>query len=135
MLASSCAYYYDVTHIFFYFSGLWLGLPACLQEYDPLVKDFLATSDEAARKNIIEKAQEKADSYEDEITKTRAAVYVKTFQNLLEKGDDFVKSELKRVDTLLEGKVSDKKKAQLRDRSNILTSFEMRMTTDTKDEL
>ena len=99
------------------------------------MKDFLATSDEAARKNIIQKAQEKADSYEDEITKTRAAVYVKTFQKMLEKGDDFVKSELKRVDTLLEGKVSDKKKAQLRDRSHILTSFEMRMTTDTKDEL
>ena len=59
MLASSCAYYYDVTHIFFYFSGLWLGLPACLQEYDPLVKDFLATSDEAARKNIIEKLRKR----------------------------------------------------------------------------
>ena len=121
--------------MYFDFSGLWLGLPACLQEYDPLVKDFLSTSDEAARKSIIEKAQEKADSYEDEVTKTRAAVYVKTFQKMLEKGDDFVKSELKRVDTLLEGKVSDKKKAQLRDRSNILTSFEMRMSTDTKDEL
>ena len=119
----------------FYLTGLWLGLPATIQDYDALVKDFLATSDEAARKSIIEKAQEKADSYEEEVTKTRATVYVKTFQKMLEKGDDFVKSELKRVDTLLEGKVSDKKKAQLRDRSNILTSFEMRMSSDKKDEL
>ena len=114
---------------------MWLGLPACLQDYDPLVKDFLATPDQAVRKNIIEKAQTKADSYEDELTKSRATVYVKTFQKMLEKGNDFVTSELKRVDTLLEGKVSDKKKAQLRDRSNILTSFEMRMSSDKKDEL
>ncbi len=111
-----------------------MGLPGCIEDFDPLVTEFLGTKDEAARKKIIEKAQAKADSYEDEATKTRATVYVKTFQKMAEKGDSFVKSELKRVDTLLEGKVSEKKKAQLRDRSSILTSFEMKMS-DKKDEL
>ncbi len=99
------------------------------------MNDFLATSDVPARKKTVEKAQAKADSYTEELIKTRALVYVKTFQKMLEKGDDFVHSELKRVDTLLEGKVSDKKKAQLRDRSNILTSIEMRMSEKKKDEL
>ncbi len=118
-----------------FFSGLWLGLPACIQEFDPFVKDFLATKEEAARKDIIDKAQKQADTYTDESTKIRATVYVKTFQKMLEKGDEFIDSELKRVETLLEGKVSDKKKGQLRDRSNILTSFQMRMKGDVKDEL
>ena len=99
---------------------------------DQFVKNFLSNSDEAHRKNIIDEAQKLVESFkEDEVKSTRASVYIKTFQKMLEKGDDFVNSELKRVETLLDGKVSDKKKVQLRDRSNILTSFQLNM----KDEL
>ena len=50
-------------------------------------------------------------------------VYVKAMQKIAEKGNEFVESEIARVEKLSEGKVSDTKKAQLKDRANILTSF------------
>lgn len=62
-----------------------------------------------------------------------AVVYVKTLQKVLENGDSFVGSELARVEKLSEGKVSDKKKAQLKDRVSILTSIQLQMSL--KDEL
>ena len=68
-----------------------------------------------------------ADNIKEEPKKTRALVYVKTMQKCIEKGDEFITQELARVEKLGEEKVSDKKKAQLRDRSSILTSFHMRM--------
>jgi len=113
-------------------SGLWLGLPACLQEFDELVKQFLhATGNE--RKTIVDKADALKDTISDAVKKERAVVYVKTMQKVLENGDGFINTELARVEKLSEGKVSDKKKAQLKDRSSILTSFQLQLQM--KDEL
>ncbi len=110
--------------------GLWLGLPACIEKFDRLVKDFFKASGDA-RKTILEQAQKEAEAVEDETEKECAAVYVKTMQKVLEKGDDFVDTELTRVEKLSEGKLSEKKKTQLKDRASILTSFKLRQ----KDEL
>lgn len=44
---------------------------------------------------------------------------------------NFVDTEIKRVEKLKDGKVSDTKKEQLNERLNILTSFQMRL----RDEL
>ncbi|KAH3891918.1 hypothetical protein DPMN_016028 [Dreissena polymorpha] len=50
-------------------------------------------------------------------------MYVKTMQKVIEKGDDFVDSEIDRLEKLRSGKLSDKKKEQLSDRLNILSTF------------
>ena len=60
---------------------------------------------------------------------------MKTMQKVVEKGDDFVDSELTRVEKLMDGKVSDKKKQQLKDRANILTVFQLSKQGGSKDEL
>jgi len=50
---------------------------------------------------------------------------------VLENGDKFIGLELTRVEKLSEGKLSDKKKQQLKDRVGILTSFRVHV----RDEL
>jgi endoplasmic reticulum protein 29 len=113
-------------------SGLWLGLPACIQEFDELVKQFFAASGDD-RKTLADKASAMNDQITDATKKERATVYVKTLQKVLENGDGYVKTELARVEKLSEGKVSEKKKAQLKDRASILTSFQLQMQM--KEEL
>ncbi|OWF42383.1 endoplasmic reticulum resident protein 29-like [Mizuhopecten yessoensis] len=105
-------------------SGLWLGLPSCLEDYDKKVKDFLQASADK-RPGILATAEGDASKETDESTKRSAEIYVKTMKKILEKGDTFVNSEITRVEKLKDGKVSDKKKEQLNERLNILTSFQL----------
>lgn len=112
-------------------TGLWLGLPACIKEFDELVKKFFKSENDEGRKAVIEEAKKEKEELSEEVAKERASVYIKTMQKVMEVGKEFVKTELSRVEKLSEGKVSDKKKAQLKDRANILTSFHLQA----KDEL
>lgn len=112
---------------------MWMGLPACLEEFDGMISEFFKASSEDAKRAIIAKAQKEASSLDAAEIKSRANIYVKTFEKILEKGNEFVNTELTRVEKLSEQKVSENKKAQLRDRASILTSFQMRMNI--KDEL
>lgn len=112
-------------------TGLWLGLPACIKEFDEFVKQFLIATTDDERKQVIEQAEKEQKKITDTTILERSAVYVKTMQKILETGKEFINTELNRVEKLSEGKVSDKKKAQLKNRANILTSFQLQM----KDEL
>jgi len=115
-------------------TGLWLGLPACIEELDKLVKQFLATRLTDERQAIFaeaEKARDKIAEGDDSTAKDRADVYMKTMQKIMEVGEKFVNQELTRVEKLSDGKVSEKKKMQLKDRASILTSFQLHL----KDEL
>ncbi|KAK7087293.1 endoplasmic reticulum resident protein 29-like [Littorina saxatilis] len=111
-------------------TGLWLGLPACLEEFDKLVTTFFKAAVDK-REAILRKAEEAAKALSNEADKESAEVYVKTMRRVIDKGDKFIQTETERVEKLRDGKVSDKKKEQLGKRLNILTSFELRM----KDEL
>ncbi|ESO97328.1 hypothetical protein LOTGIDRAFT_214161 [Lottia gigantea] len=111
-------------------SGLWLGLPSCLEKFDKFVTDFYKAAGNK-RKEIFTAVQEAAETITDKIEKNSADIYIKTMKRVLEKGEEFIESEIIRVEKLRDGKVSDKKKEQLGERLNILTSFQMRM----KDEL
>jgi endoplasmic reticulum protein 29 len=114
--------------------GLWIGLPACIEEFDGYIREFFQSSDADHRTGVIKKAEEAAAAITKEDVKERADVYVKTFQKILEKGDEFVPGELDRVERLREGKVSEKKKELLKARASILTSFQLWMKSS-HDEL
>ena len=111
-------------------TGLWLGLPACLEDFDKLVSQFFKAQGDQ-RRAILQQAEETSKSLGKEADKESADVYIKTMNKILDKGDGFVKTEIERVEKLRDGKVSDNKKEQLGRRLNILTSFELRA----KDEL
>lgn len=112
-------------------TDLWLGMPACIEEMDMLVKRFFDSQSD--RKAVLEEAEAASARLGkgDSLTAERAEVYVKTMRKVMEQGNKFVSTEMERVNKLVDGKVSEKKKAQLKDRSNILKSFKMRI----KDEL
>ena len=99
-----------------------------------MVKEFLLSKSESGKKAVIEKAQKDADGIADESEKTKAQFYIKAMEKIVSSGNEFIDTELKRVEKLAEGKVSEKKKSQLKDRASILTSIQMRLSA-VKDEL
>jgi len=112
-------------------AGLWLGLPACIEEFDELVKQFFQVSGDD-RNKVIDKAEEMKEAITDDpVKKERATVYIKAMQKVIQNGDGYIDTEIARVEKLSDGKVSEKKKAQLKDRASILTSFQLQK----KDEL
>ena len=104
---------------------------ACLESFDALTKEFLSASSDEQMSEIIERAEKEAAQMTVPDAQERAKVYVKMMQKVMEKGRDFITTELKRVEKLSEGKVSEKKKLQLLDRASILTSFQLHL----RDEL
>ena len=95
------------------------------------MKDFVKASGDEKSK-LLKTAEDEAAKLTTESQKSSADMYVKTMRKIIEKGTDFVESEVKRVEKLKSGKLSDKKKEQLNDRLNILTSFSLGIK---KDEL
>lgn len=106
-------------------------MPACIKEYDNLVTQFLNADSEIKQTLIYEEAQNLMEEYDEGDLKNRAKIYVKTMEKVTEKGQEFIGTEITRVKKLTEGTVSSNKMLQLRDRVNILSSFQMRV----KDEL
>ena len=123
----------DLTRFVKLEGGLWIGLPGCLQNLDKLAAEFMA-GDEDARKQSLDSARAIFEGLEDENDKKNAKVYIKIMEKILEKGDDYVSTETKRVGGLAEGKVTSDKKEMFKTRINILSSFQF-TSAGTKDEL
>ena len=107
-------------------SGLWIGLPGCLEPFDILAQNFMAASGTPNRKEILRQAEEAWDKLVSGGQDRKSAeVYVKVMRKILEKGDDFLRSETERVDSLRKGaKITGDKKAEMERRLNILQSFQ-----------
>ncbi|XP_034827637.1 protein windbeutel [Maniola hyperantus] len=102
-------------------SGIYLSLPGCIKDLDILAIRFQGSAKEDREKVLkqTEDAVEKLDSKDAATGK----IYKTIMQKVLEKGDEFIAAEIKRVNKLLSGKVSDEKKKELASRINILQSF------------
>lgn len=111
-------------------SGLRLPLDACLEQFDVIAEEFVGTGNNQQRSALLEKAQKEAQSLSEE-DKKKADVYIKLMQRVIERGDTFIKSERERVKNILAGKITDKKKAEMQGRLNVLLSF---MTAAARDE-
>lgn len=118
-------------------TGLWFGLPDCIQQFDELVKKFYKATDNDQKTAIVSDAEKEVDKLKEESEKKSADIYIKTMRKVLEKGESYIDEEIKRVEKIRDGKISDKKKEQLGSRLNILTSFQLRYKESStgKDEL
>jgi hypothetical protein len=58
-----------------------MGLPACLEEFDNLVKEFFKASPEK-RPGILERAQKAAEALTKDADKESADIYIKTMQKV-----------------------------------------------------
>ena len=113
----------------FFFTGLWLGLPGCLEQFDSHVKVFIQAS-ESNRIEIAKRAEEEAKELQTDAQKLAGEMYAKTMWKIIEKGWGFVKQEKERLEKLQSGKISDKKKEQIGNRLNILTQFSLGVPRD-----
>ena len=109
-------------------SGLWIGRRGCLEAFDNFVKEFF--EEKSVKGEVLQKAESAAESLITDADKASADMYIKTMRKIIEKGTDFVATEVKRVDKLRSGKVSDKKKEQLGDRLNVLNTFQIRLNDE-----
>lgn len=105
-------------------SGVYLGLPGCIEQLDRLAEQFKASA-ESEKQEILNKAKVFEETLP-EAQRAAAKVYVKTMERIFERGDIFVQTEQTRLEGLLKGKLSDEKKRTMEERRNILQSFTYR---------
>lgn len=104
-------------------SGVYIGLPGCLETFDKLAKQFAEEKSLEGRKKILREAEDLWDKAEGNQDQKSSEVYVKVMRKVIEKGDEFLTNESSRVENVLKGKVSKDKKEEMQYRVNILQSF------------
>jgi len=105
-------------------SNVHIGLPGCLEAFDKIAAKFSQAIDPDVKKALLREAEDLWDNTTGRADQKTAEVYVKTMRKALDKGDDFVSNELKRVQSLAKGKISKEKKEEMQQRINILQSFQ-----------
>ena len=116
-------------------SGLWIGLPGCLETFDDLAKRFSQSKNVSDRKTILREAEDVWDKVTLNSERKSAEIYVKLMRKMVEKGAaDYVTAEVIRVEGLRNGKLTASKKEDMEKRLNIIQSFKLN-TDDKSDEL
>jgi len=103
-------------------TGVWIGLEGCVEEFDKIAARYSEGAISAAEG--VKETDAMLAQVGDDPDKTKAgSMYQRIFAKVVEKGPGFAVTEAARVKKLLEAKVSDVKKANLKLRVNILASF------------
>lgn len=90
-----------------------------LAGFEGFVKKFM--KNKANREEVLKAATGAVDEQQE---KKLAKYYVKTMERVLNKGDNFIAGEIDRLDRLLGGSLSEKKKDEFNMRKNILKQFQ-----------
>ncbi|KAK6636412.1 hypothetical protein RUM43_010073 [Polyplax serrata] len=104
-------------------SGVYIGLPGCLEEFDQIAMEFSKQVSIEKKKQLLRKMENLWDSATGKSNQKSAETYVKTMRKIIEKGNEFADSELKRIQNILKGKLSKEKQSEMQYRMNILQSF------------
>ncbi|XP_045503375.1 protein windbeutel [Colias croceus] len=113
-------------------TGIYLSLPGCIRDLDMLAIEFMKSAKEE-RSNVLKKVEVSLKELAKENANT-GKIYKTIMEKILEKGDEFVKSENQRIKKVMSGKLSDEKKQEMGHRLNILQSFQLH-EVQYKDEL
>lgn len=136
-------------------SNVYLALKGCLQQFDTLAGDFTAAADSdsellgdkiAQAEAEAAKLEKEAVSRNAKITihfhaacffqdKQSAKIYIQFMKKMQEKGVNFANTERTRLQSLLNGKISDNKKAELNQKLNILSAYNYDAKTESRSEL
>lgn len=104
-------------------TNIHILLDKCIESFDKLAQKLVATEDKAIQTKVLDEAKAEQAKLTKDDEKKSADIYVKVMHKIIERGNKFVESEQERVKNLLDGKLSDAKKAELKGRMNILQSF------------
>ncbi|XP_035778731.1 protein windbeutel-like isoform X1 [Anopheles albimanus] len=108
-------------------TDLYIGLPGCVQKLDDFVHVFLHSSDSVEQQSIIDqietlgKALDETDKF-----KTSYQTYAALMRKILHSKKPpsvVVQDEMDRIGKILQGKLSDTKRHDLKLRTNIMQSF------------
>ncbi|XP_023946027.1 endoplasmic reticulum resident protein 29 [Bicyclus anynana] len=113
-------------------SGIYLSLPGCIRDLDTLAIKFQNSAKEE-REKILKETENVVEKLDTQDAAT-GKIYKTIMQKVLEKGDEFIGTEINRINKLLTGKISNEKKKELASRINILQSFSF-SSSNKKDEL
>ncbi|KAL1453659.1 hypothetical protein WDU94_009980, partial [Cyamophila willieti] len=67
-------------------TGIWIGAPGCLQDFDRLAKQFIQSRCPHQRKGLLKSAEDLWDNVQTQSARKSAEVYVKTMRKLVEIG-------------------------------------------------
>jgi len=105
-------------------TGVYVGLPGCIEQFDALAAEFIKTKDVERREELLTQGRDILAKGLDTPRNTEyAQIYLKLMEKVMEKGDEFVLKEIQRVESLRKTKVTVDKKESLQKRLNILQSF------------
>lgn len=105
-------------------TGVYIGLPGCIQEFDMLAQNFIKNRNKEEREKMMKQAKEMiARGMDSKQSEEMANIYIKLMEKILDKGDEFVKNEIQRVENIRKTKIPVEKKENLQKRLNILQSF------------
>ncbi|CAF1045449.1 unnamed protein product [Rotaria sordida] len=119
-------------------TNLWFGLPGTIEELDHLAQEYFYASsnnDVNTQMSLLEKAREQVKRLVNEKEKKSGESYVKIMESIIKQGTEFLKRERRRVQNLLQEKITNEKKKEFQHRANILLSFKSlkESITDTID--
>ncbi len=110
-------------------TGLYIGLPGCLQDLDELAAVFFRNSGKDRQKimrqvsDILLEMQKTRSGNGNDVISARK--YLKIMESLVQNGDDFIWKEEQRLQKILQNSKMSEQKAQDLDKSlNILKSFQ-----------
>lgn len=105
-------------------TGVYIGLPGCIEDFDRVAEQFIRNKDKAERAQLMKKAKDMlAKGLDTPQATDMANIYIKLMEKITEKGDEFVKNEIQRVENIRKTKIPVEKKESLQKRLNILQSF------------
>jgi hypothetical protein len=99
-------------------NGIRMPSIGTIAELDEIVQRFLTTGMKDADIDAAKKL-----AAEDFKSDKKAPVYVKIFEKVKAKGEEYVATELARVEKLMQGKITPEKQAELKDKVTVLKVF------------
>lgn len=115
---------------------LTIGLAGCIHEFDELARRLMQNvGDKDAAKKVVDEATKLLKTYADKKEEGIAKYYVAYSERIVERGVTFIDAEKQRIKKILNGKITDTKKSDLKTRLNILESFAVPDGGSAKTEL
>eukprot|EP01004_Peranema_trichophorum_P007975 NODE_6741_length_848_cov_44.046897_g6143_i0.p1 GENE.NODE_6741_length_848_cov_44.046897_g6143_i0~~NODE_6741_length_848_cov_44.046897_g6143_i0.p1 ORF type:complete len:241 (-),score=28.88 NODE_6741_length_848_cov_44.046897_g6143_i0:75-797(-) len=102
--------------------NLYIGLAGCLEKFDNLARGF-AEVDRSEQERRLKEAEKENAVLTDTNEKDSASFYILVMKKILEKGNDYAPKERKRLEKLLDSKITEIKKLHIKKKLNILPSF------------
>lgn len=115
---------HDLARFLAQYSTFYYHIPGTSKAFDRLSKDFIQTTDNTERANIVIKTKEALEKVLKEEEKDDLKYYVKVMEKVIEKGEDYLDQELDRLNNILKGsKLAKGSRNNIKSHVSVLQQF------------